>query len=436
MKAARAHADSNAGKGYAERTGAAREDEELHSRKQPALSDDDGYRGSYNPRTHTVTLTRDADVTTVVHEMSHAYLERLMEMYAAGKLPRLLAADAKAILDHFGITADDWAGMSTAQKRKIHEWFAYNSEIYLGRGKAPTLRLTRLFHRFATWVQQVYKDGGNVQKVLGIMFKDEFGEDLDVLPKAARQTLAHMYGDSALSGRKSWGTNVVTEKNTEPAEEFRQGWVNGRFADAKKRIARIVQRVRDGLSTNAHGRDSFEDYLPVSEETAERIGRLGFDVHGYVHSLTDASVAHALGRHGNQMEERENQIPLTDSDFLRLPEVVNRPDEIEYAGRSGNSGNNVLRFKKTFPDGTNIFVEEIRNGRKKLMLLTAYKKVPTALDARPPKRNPPLKRPKRSASDLPEDTIAEFPDGELEDSGDEFHSRKPKVSTRRQLAER
>lgn len=184
--------------------------------------------------------------------------------------------------------------------------------------------------------------------------------------------------------------------------------IGDRFTDAKQKIQRIVQRVRDGLSTSAHGRDSFEDYLPVSEETAERISKLGFDVRGYVHSLTDASVAHILNRHSERMEEREDQIPLTDSDLSRLPEVVNQPDEILPVGRSGNSGNNVLLFRKAFPDGTSIFAEEIRKGRKKLMLLTAYKKAPAALDARPPKRNPPLKRPKRSASSLPEENIADF----------------------------
>lgn len=276
-----------------------------------------------------------------------------------------------------------------------------------GAGEAPVPRMTR-----EQLAEEISKETENYAN------QRSGKEDLEQQGGAAsvRDVAERRGGDAGRPGDhrapEANGEEPVSDGQAAPEGSGRQEGlklsIGDRFTDAKQKIQRIVQRVRDGLSTSAHGRDSFEDYLPVSEETAERISKLGFDVRGYVHSLTDASVAHILNRHSKGMEEREDQIPLTDSDLFRLPEVVNQPDEILPVGRSGNSGNNVLLFRKAFPDGTSIFAEEIRKGRKKLMLLTAYKKAPAALDARPPKRNPPLKRPKRSASSLPEENIADF----------------------------
>lgn len=273
-------------------------------------------------------------------------------------------------------------------------------------GEAPAPRMTR-----EQLAEEISKETENYAN------QRSGKEDLEQQGGAAsvRDVAERRGGDAGRPGDhrapEANGEEPVSDGQAEPEGSGRQEGlklsIGDRFTDAKQKIQRIVQRVRDGLSTSAHGRDSFEDYLPVSEETAERISKLGFDVRGYVHSLTDASVAHALSRHGEGREVNGGQVPLTDADFQRLPAVVSDPDEVTSIGQSRGSASEVIRYKKQFSDGTNYFVEEIRNGRKKLMLLTAYKKAPAAPGANP-NEDASSTRPKRSASSLPEENIADF----------------------------
>ena len=176
-----------------------------------------------------------------------------------------------------------------------------------------------------------------------------------------------------------WAPRVSSESR---GTELEQAGLRDAIAKAKALVKRIVDRVRQGKSSHGQGRESFEDYLPVNGLVVSRAKELGLDVSGYVHSIVDSAVEHANNRHGLEGEFREDQIPLTDEDFLRLPEVVSAPDTIERGGKSIRSNLETLIYTKTFDDGKTFVVEEIRTGRKKLMLLTAWKKAtPTLYDS-------------------------------------------------------
>ena len=176
-----------------------------------------------------------------------------------------------------------------------------------------------------------------------------------------------------------WAPRVYSESR---GTELEQAGLRDAIAKAKALVKRIVDRVRQGKSSHGQGRESFEDYLPVNGLVVSRAKELGLDVSGYVHSIVDSAVEHANNRHGLEGEFREDQIPLTDEDFLRLPEVVSAPDTIERGGKSIRSNLETLIYTKTFDDGKAFVVEEIRTGRKKLMLLTAWKKAtPTLYDS-------------------------------------------------------
>lgn len=145
---------------------------------------------------------------------------------------------------------------------------------------------------------------------------------------------------------------------------------------AKALVGRVVDRFFNGESTNGHGRDSYEDFMPVTDAAAEEImSATGLDVRGYVHNIIDSGVGHIHGRHGPGYERNAANVPFLRSDFERLPEVLSAPDSISN-GESANS----IEFRKSFDDGTFCVVEVVikpnkrHRGQGKLSLKTAYKK--------------------------------------------------------------
>lgn len=189
-------------------------------------------------------------------------------------------------------------------------------------------------------------------------------------------------------------------------------------ARAKPLVKRIVDRVVRGESTHGQGRDSFEDYLPVTDAAADEIQkRTGHDVHGYVHTVVDSDLSHIQNRHGEGNETRDDQIPLDPDEYVRVPEVVTSPDDVKRGGLTKSSHLETIVYEKKFDDGVTIVVEEIRTGRRKLALRTAYKKIPSTPDV-PESSDPRALRPGRSeaASSLEKSisqTSANVNEGEL-----------------------
>lgn len=181
--------------------------------------------------------------------------------------------------------------------------------------------------------------------------------------------------------------------------------IDSKLSAAKTKIAAFLSRIK-GQALHSRGRDSFEDYMPVSESFADRVQAVtGIDVHGFTHSIVDDGVRHAMKRHGEGNEKAEGQTPITEQDLMRLPEVMSAPDSIRAAGVSRSYRLPIIAVEKKFSDGTTIVVEEIRKGRRKLMFLTAYRKTRPILDVArkgPPAQTSETLRARSSSSTLAE----------------------------------
>ena len=120
---------------------------------------------------------------------------------------------------------------------------------------------------------------------------------------------------------------------------------------------------------------------PVSERLRNDLSAKGIEVDGdYKHVIDNNAIRHALKNHGGSREEKRGQIPITDDDFERIEDVVANYDTIEV--ETGKRGNDNIIYSKTYEDGTTIFVEEKRDGRKELAAVTMWKKKnPTLTDA-------------------------------------------------------
>ena len=121
-------------------------------------------RGMFNPETNVITLLKNADLSTFLHESGHFFLEQQFaltnqlgpDMSAA---QQELAKDTQALLNWFGVQdLDTWYAMDFEEQRSYHEKFAQGFEKYLFEGKAPSIELQPLFQRFAAWLKSIYRD--------------------------------------------------------------------------------------------------------------------------------------------------------------------------------------------------------------------------------------------------------------------------------------
>lgn len=109
----------------------------------------------------TITLNKDADLSTFVHELGHFHLEMLSHMAKDGSLPEV-GKDFETSTQWMGTTPEAWRNMSLEEKRPMHEQFARGFEAYLMEGKAPTPELQGVFQRVRAWMVNVYKSLQNL----------------------------------------------------------------------------------------------------------------------------------------------------------------------------------------------------------------------------------------------------------------------------------
>ncbi|MFJ0504297.1 hypothetical protein WLZ18_03005 [Bordetella bronchiseptica] len=127
-------------------------------------------RGTFDPATLTVSLLKNADLSTFLHESGHFFLEvqldiatRLAEKQRAGATlidaETEVQRDAQTLLDWFGVRdLAAWNDLDFEAKRAHHEQFARGFEAYLFEGKAPSIEMHGLFQRFRAWLLNVYRD--------------------------------------------------------------------------------------------------------------------------------------------------------------------------------------------------------------------------------------------------------------------------------------
>lgn len=125
----------------------------------------DGVRGFYDRAGRTVTLLKNADASTFIHESGHYYLDLLGRIHQdlAGRegltdAEAQVVSDFETLLAWSGVKdAQAWFGMEAEAQRVHHEKIARAFEAYVFEGKAPDSRLREVFARMARWMRQVYR---------------------------------------------------------------------------------------------------------------------------------------------------------------------------------------------------------------------------------------------------------------------------------------
>lgn len=139
---------------------------------------------------------------------------------------------------------------------------------------------------------------------------------------------------------------------------------------ADEQISLAVQAARVA-------RDSYPNfpYRIVSKEEAVRLREdTGLELEGFQHVVSPASIRHALKSHGDpDREASRGQIALMDEDFLQIPEATKNYDGIKVSERT-HRGAKILEYRKRMPSGSIVYIEVVQSGKKKLQMLSMYKR--------------------------------------------------------------
>jgi hypothetical protein len=201
----------------------------------------------------TISLLRNADLSTFLHESGHFYLEVLADIARQPNVPAQVADDMQRVLGWFGVPdLATWQSMDLDAKREHHEKFARGFEVYLFEGKAPSIELQSLFQRFRAWLVNVYRQLTSLNVELSDDVRRVFDRMLavdNVIAEAeAARGFAPLFNSAAEAGMspEEWASyQMLGADATEQASEHLQGrglrdmkWLR----NARGRVLRDLQR--------------------------------------------------------------------------------------------------------------------------------------------------------------------------------------------------
>ncbi|MDR3798423.1 MAG: hypothetical protein P4K93_09735 [Terracidiphilus sp.] len=105
----------------------------------------------------------------------------------------------------------------------------------------------------------------------------------------------------------------------------------------------------------------------------------GLDVADHTHVIDGSAVRHVINRHSDpQVELSRGQLPVTDADFERIPDLVESPDAVVF-GTKTKGKRDQIGYVKRLEDGNTLYLEEVRTGKKELAAVS-MRKYPAARD--------------------------------------------------------
>lgn len=160
-------------------------------------------RASYRKSDFTMFLRGEgnvgerSDFSSWLHEFSHHFLNVSMLMAAEPDAHPDILKDAETLLNWFGIEPSlpiaeriaKWNAMSVDEQRPHHEAWAYNWEIWINSGTAPSSEMRTLFERFKVWMIEIYTD---IVNTMNREYRKEFGRDLPALTPEVRMVMERM----------------------------------------------------------------------------------------------------------------------------------------------------------------------------------------------------------------------------------------------------
>ena len=204
-------------------------------------------RGSFSPATNTVTLLKNADLSTFLHESGHFFLEVMTDMASREDAPQAIKDDAAALMKWFGLNGlDEWHNLDFEERRSYHEKFARGFEAYLFEGKGPSIEMQGLFQRFRAWMLNIYRE----LKALNVELTDEVRGVMDRMLASGEEIKLAEQGRSMMPLFTAPGDVGMTPEEFAAYQALGVDATNDAIQDLQARGLRDMQWI-----ANAKGRE-------------------------------------------------------------------------------------------------------------------------------------------------------------------------------------
>ena len=111
----------------------------------------------------------------------------------------------------------------------------------------------------------------------------------------------------------------------------------------------------------------------VSDRLIEDLANCGVIVDAtYQHVVDNSAIRHAYAQHASESETLRGQVAITKEDIEAIPQILENYDDL--FTHKNRRGQDVVVYSKIYKDGTTMYVEEVRVGRKELAMDTIYKR--------------------------------------------------------------
>lgn len=119
---------------------------------------------------------------------------------------------------------------------------------------------------------------------------------------------------------------------------------------------------------------------PAAAWLVDAAAATGMRIDGYKHVIDTSAVRHAMKSHSSVARETaRGQVAITGDDFASIPLVIASPDKIMFGTRN-KVGREQIVYLKTMLDGSTLYLEEMRSGRKELAAVS-LRKYPATMNA-------------------------------------------------------
>ncbi len=206
-----------------------------------------------------INLFENADLSTVLHESGHFFLEAFRLLADDANAPQAMRDDLDAILKFVGAkrSAD---GTLPAFTTRQHEKWAKGFEAYLMEGKAPSLELADAFSRFRAWLTRIYRHARGLNVTLTNEVRDVMDRmlatDQEIAEARAEQKMSPLFAEApaGMSAQdfetyqrfnrrgKEQAEQRLLEKTMATVRREREGWYKKEKKAVRAEVAEEVTR--------------------------------------------------------------------------------------------------------------------------------------------------------------------------------------------------
>ena len=232
-------------------------------------------RGAFDPRTLTITLLRNADASTMIHEVGHLFFEnnmnlikRLLALETLNETQSKFLNDMNVLFTHLGISGPineqilQFDSLPFEEKRFYHEKFAESWERYAFEGKSPSIELQRVFQRFKEFMKSVYQtlkayleqnpEAGDLSDEVRGIFDRMLATDEEIKLVTEARSMLPLFESAEEAGMSEEGYAAYLEMNEEARAEAVQNLDEKSLRDLKylsnaraKKIRTLQRQARE-----------------------------------------------------------------------------------------------------------------------------------------------------------------------------------------------